>query len=208
MENIHSFLAVLIPLLFIMDPIGNLPFFIMFTKNKSRPEQNRIALIASTTAALILCLFTLVGHLILKFFHISLPAFQLAGGLIFFIYALDMLGLIPSGLRTSNEEEQEGMEKQSVALVPLGTPLLAGPGAITAVMVWRNELGQAPLLLILLAVVPVACALVYLVFRFAGSITRTLGVGGIRVLTRLMGLLLAVIAVQYVMDGLKQVLAP
>lgn len=208
METLHTFLAILIPLLIIMDPVGNLPFFVLFTRNRGPSERNKIALISSFTAGSILGAFVLVGDFILDFFHISLSAFQLAGGLIFFIYALEMLGLIPSGLKTSNEEEQEGIEKESVGLVPLGTPLLAGPGAITAVLVWRNELGESPLLLILFAVIPVACTIIYLVFRYANSISSTLGVGGIRVLTRLMGLLLAVIAVQYMADGLKEMLGP
>ena len=86
--------------------------------------------------------FCLTGNFVLSFFGIGLPAFQLAGGFIFFVYALQMLHLIPSGLKTSTEEEKEGVNKEYIALVPMATPLLAGPGAITVVMVWQQKSGN------------------------------------------------------------------
>lgn len=188
-----------------MDPIGNLPFFLLFTKNNSPKERHRVAAIASITACLILIFFGLTGDLILRFFGIGLPAFQLAGGLIFFIYALQMLHLIPSGLKTSYEEEQEGIEKENVGLVPLATPLLAGPGAITAVLVWRDKPNNPTDTVILMAAIIIACIVVYYVFYFGLRINRILGVGGIRVITRLTGLLLAVIAVQFMVSGFQQI---
>jgi multiple antibiotic resistance protein len=164
-----------------------------------------MAAFASLTACLILVFFGLTGDLILRFFGIGLPAFQLAGGFIFFIYALQMLRLIPSGLKTSSEEEQEGVEKENVALVPLATPLLAGPGAITAVLVWRQGLHSSFGLWLLLAGIVVSCLIVFLVLYFGERISRSMGLGGIRVMTRLMGLLLAVIAVQFMVSGYQQV---
>ncbi len=205
MEQFKEFLTIFIPLLIIMDPLGNLPFFILFTKDKAPQDKNRVALVASIASCLILMLFAATGNMILSFFHVSLPAFQLAGGFIFFIYALQMLGLLPSGMKTSSEEEQEGIEKESVALVPLATPLLAGPGAITAVLVWREEVASTlPFVTLYLAILA-SCFTTYLVFRFGQVISKLLGVGGIRVLTRLMGLLLAVIAVQFMVKGLEQI---
>ncbi|MCK5545334.1 MAG: NAAT family transporter, partial [Desulfobulbaceae bacterium] len=132
METTKYFLTILIPLLIIMDPLGNLPFFLLFTKENSKSERRRLAAMAPAAAAAILLFFGLTGDFILRFIGISLPAFQLAGGFIFFIYSLQMLRLIPSGIKTSEEEEEEGISKENVALVPLATPLLAGPGAITA----------------------------------------------------------------------------
>jgi len=205
MELLRHIATILIPLVIIMDPLGNLPFFLTFTANKSTRERHRIATISTVTAAIILLFFALTGNMVLDFFHISLPAFQLAGGFIFFIYSLQMLALIPSGLKTSDEEEHEAISKENVALVPLATPFLAGPGAITAVLVWRGQSTTIPSIILFLIAIPLACFVVYLIFRFGQQISRLLGVGGIRVLTRLMGLLLSVIAAQFIVSGLRQI---
>ena len=205
MGALKSILTILVPLVIIMDPLGNLPFFLLFTEHNNPSEQRNMAAIAAVTAGLILIFFVLTGDFVLRFFGISLPAFQLAGGFIFFIYALQMLRLIPSGVKTTPEEKKEGIEKENVALVPIATPLLAGPGAITAVLVWRQKPDDPLSILLLLAAITVACLIVYLVFYFGRSISRFMGVGGIRVVTRLMGLLLAVIAVQFMVSGFQQI---
>ncbi|MEW6647596.1 MAG: MarC family protein [Pseudomonadota bacterium] len=201
----QDFIGVLVPLLIIMDPLGNLPFFLLFTRDNTQDERRRMALVAAVASAVILMTFALSGDVLLRFFHISMPAFQLAGGFIFFIYALQMLALIPSGIKTSAEEEQEGIRKDNIALVPLAIPLLAGPGAITAVLVWRQQLTAPVQQLQLLAAILLACLIVYLALRFAGTLRRLLGVSGIRVVTRLMGLLLAVIAVEFMVQGWRQI---
>ena len=141
----------------------------------------------------------------LSFFGIGLPAFQVAGGFIFFIYALQMLHLIPSGLKTSTEEEKEGIKKENIALVPMATPLLAGPGAITVVMVWQQKSGNFSDIALLLFGIIVACTIAYFIFRSSEWIIKAIGLGGIRVLTRLMGMLLAVIAVQFMLSGFQQI---
>jgi multiple antibiotic resistance protein len=205
MEVIKPFMSILVPLILIMDPLGNLVFFLMFTENNTPAEQGKVAAIAAFTAFLILVFFGLTGDFVLHFLGIGLPAFQLAGGFIFFIYALQMLRLIPSGLKTSSEEQEEGMDKNNVALVPLATPLIAGPGAITAVLAWQQKL-EGPLSIpLLILTIMTACMIVYLVFFFGKRISEFLGVGGIRVVTRLMGLLLAVIAVQFMVNGFQQI---
>jgi len=204
METLESFLRILIPLLIIMDPIGNLPFFIMFTKDNTKKEKRKIAALSCITAGTILVIFAFTGDFLLRLFGISIRSFQIAGGFIFFIYALQMLGLIPSGIKTSEEEEREGEEKESAALVPLGTPLLAGPGAITAVLVWQNQpVYYAGPIIIFIAIV-ISCIITFFTFCFAQKISDILGVGGIRVITRLMGLLLGVIAVEFMVRGFSK----
>lgn len=205
MEIVQQFLTMLVPLLLIMDPLGNLVFFLMFTEKNSPSERAKVAAIASFTAFAILVFFGLTGDFVLRFLGIGLPAFQLAGGFIFFIYALQMLRLIPSGMKTSFEEQKEGMDKDNVALVPLATPLLAGPGAITAVLAWQQKIGGPLTIPLLILTIVTACVTVYLVFRFGQRISGFLGVGGTRVVTRLMGLLLAVIAVQFMVNGFQQI---
>lgn len=193
----------LLPLLIIMDPWGNMPLFLSMTPNNSQGERRRMAAQACLASALILSVFALAGEGILQFFQISLPAFQIAGGLIFLIYALQLLALIPVGIKGSAEEEEEGIRRDNIALVPLATPLLAGPGAITAVLVWRQQLVDEGSWL-LFVTIAAACVVVYLVLHFAEILQRLLGVSGIRVITRLTGLLLAVIAVQFMVNGWQQ----
>ena len=205
METLKSVIPILISLVIIMDPFGNLPFFILFTKENTIKQQRRMAAIASAVACTILIFFGLTGDFILRFFGIGLPAFQLAGGFILFVYAMQMLRLIPSGIKTSAEEEHEGVVKNNAALVPLAIPLLAGPGAITFVLVWQQHTDNPVNACLLATTIITACLIVYLVFRFAALISRIMGVGGIRVVTRLMGLLLAVIAVQFMVNGLVNI---
>jgi len=205
MQTLGSLVTILVPLLIITDPLGNLPFFLLFTERNTPSERRRMAAISSSTACVILAFFAITGDFVLRFFHISLPAFQLAGGFIFFIYALQMMRVIPSGLKSTSEEEKEGVTKDNVALVPLATPLLAGPGAITAVLVWQQTPDSPVSTPLLLSAIVVTCLAIYLVFYFGASIIRVIGVGGIRVITRLMGLLLAVIAVQFMVSGYLQI---
>lgn len=204
METLQQFITILIPLIIIMDPPGNLLFFLLFTEQNTLSERRKIAAIASLCAGLILFFFGLTGDFVLHFFNIGLPAFQIAGGFIFFIYALQMLRLIPSNIRATQQEEKEGIEKHNVALVPLATPLLAGPGAITAVLVWQQSPESSVSISLLLLAIILTCFIVYIVFYFGEWIRKVLGVGGLQVVTRLMGLLLAVIAVQFMVAGFQQ----
>ncbi len=204
MEEVKSILRLLIPLLIIMDPVGNLPFFLMFTKDNTSSEKIKIAALSCITAAVILIIFAFSGDFLLRLFGISIRSFQIAGGFIFFMYAIQMLGLIPSGMKTSSEEEKEGEEKESAAFVPLGTPLLAGPGAITAVLVWQNQPMYHTDPISLLIAILCACGITFFVFCFAQKIADFLGVGGIRVITRIMGLLLSVIAVEFMVRGFSK----
>ena len=202
---LESLMTMLVPLVIITDPLGNLLFFLFFTKTKSPSEQRKVAALSSLTACVILGFFAVTGDFLLRFFHISLPAFQLAGGFVFFIYALQMMRVIPGGVKTTSEEEQEGITKENVALVPLATPLLAGPGAITAVLVWQQTPGTSANMVLLLTAIIITCLIIFITFYFATLIIRVMGVGGIRVVTRLMGLLLAVIAVQFMVSGYQQI---
>ncbi len=205
METLKDFTTILVTLTIIMDPLGNLPFLMLFTERHTPAERLKVAAIASAFACVILIFFGVTGDAVLRFFGITLPAFQIAGGFIFFIYSLQMLHLIPSGIKSTEEEEQEGIARQNVALVPLGIPLLAGPGAITAVLVWQQS-SETPLSSPLLAsAVILACLITFIIFYLGERIYRLIGVGGIRVVTRIMGLLLAVIAVQFIVDGIQRI---
>jgi multiple antibiotic resistance protein len=204
----QSFWGLFVPLLVIMDPVGNLPLFLAMTEDLGRAEQIKVAALACATACGILVFFSLTGQAVLALFGISLPAFQLAGGLIFFIYALQMFQLLPPpNLKSSPAEEAESLSKTHIAFVPLATPLIAGPGAITLVLVWQQDPARHIPLWLLAAVILGACLMVFSILACAPWIRRALGISGIGVVTRLSGLLLAVIAMQFVIDGLAQILS-
>ncbi len=208
MDTVESFVAILTTLLIIMDPLGNLPLFLLFTKRNTRGQRLGIAAIACAAACLILIFFGTTGDAVLRFFGIGLPAFEIAGGFILFIYSLQMLRLIPQSIKSTTEEEEEGISKANianVALVPLATPLLAGPGAITAVLVWQQSADNPLSTPLLAGAIVASCLVLYIAFYFAERIHRVLGIGGIRVVERLMGVFLAVIAIQFVVDGIQQI---
>lgn len=204
MDTFKDFVSVFVTLLIIMDPVGNLPFFLLFTRDNTRRERVRMAAIAAAAACAVLILFGATGDAILRFFGISLPSFEIAGGFILFVYSLQMLGMIPTGIKSSAEEEAEAIAKSNVALVPLAIPLLAGPGAITSVMVWQRKADEPLSTPLLVLAIVLACSLCYVTFHFGETVRRYLGVGGIRVVARLMGLLLAVIAVEFVVSGVQE----
>ncbi|MBM3133014.1 MAG: MarC family protein [Chloroflexi bacterium] len=206
MDTLKDFVTVLVPLVIIMDPVGVLPFFLVFTQNNTHRERLKMAAIACVAACIILIFFGITGDAVFDFFDISLPAFQIAGGFIFFMYSLQMLHLIPGGIKSTTEEQEEGITKENIALVPLATPLLAGPGAITSVLVWQKRTDDSLSTPLLVAAIVLACIISYLILRFAERIQRALGVGGIRVIARLMGLLLAVIAVEFIVSGVQEVI--
>jgi len=205
----QHFLSLFVPLLIIMDPVGNLPLFLTLTQGLDSRRQMQVAVTACVTAALILLLFGLTGDGLLRFFGITVPAFQLAGGIIFFLYALQMFNLIsPPNLKTSAAEAEESLQRDNIAIVPLAIPLLAGPGAITVVVAWQQDPArQIPLGLLALVIVS-ACTVTCLTFLAARLIRKLLGLSGIGVITRLTGLLLAVIAMQFIIEGLSRVLQP
>jgi len=204
--SVSGILMIFVPLVVIMDPIGGVPFFLLFTEDMSSGEQRRTAATACLGALAILGLFAYTGDMILNFFGVELGAFQIAGGIVFLVYALQMLQLVPGAIKSTEPEREESRHRDRVGLVPLATPLFAGPGAITAVLVWGRGPGAAGPSLALLVAILAACLAVFFTLLFARGLRRLLGVSGIRLATRLMGLLLAVLAVQYVVDGLRAVL--
>jgi multiple antibiotic resistance protein len=196
-------------LLSVVDPIGVVPVFLAMTAGDSPEKMRRMALRACVVACGLLLFFALFGSLIFQVFGVSLGAFKVAGGILLLITALDMLRARPSETRTTPSETQEGVVKEDVALVPLAVPLLAGPGAIATAVVLVTRGGNA-----LSSAVPVLAAIVltfvasYLVLRAASLVQRVLKQSGVAVLERVMGLILAAIAVQFVADGAKELLRP
>jgi multiple antibiotic resistance protein len=191
------FAQAFVTILVVMDPPGNVPVFLTLTRGLDRKAQSRSALQATAVAAMVVYAFALFGQEVLHLLGISVAALEVAGGLILVAAALELLHMAPVGrdslLRSSG----------NVAFVPLGTPLLAGPGAIAATMVYirraHNAAEVAAVLLALLAVL----VIIYGALRFAHVLSRALRDNGIELLSRIVGLLLAAIAVQMVATGVQ-----
>ncbi|MCK6210032.1 MarC family protein [Georgenia sp. EYE_87] len=179
----------------IMDPPGTVPVFLALTSTMTARQRRTAARQATVVAFGVILVFTLFGQYILNFLHISVPALQLSGGLLLLLVAMELL-------TGKSEEPRPSGSGVNVALVPLGTPLLAGPGAIVAAMLAVEESDRSVPAWTAIAVALVAIHVVlWLSMRFAGVIHRVLGDGGTTLVTRLAGLLLAAIAVQLMADA-------
>jgi multiple antibiotic resistance protein len=187
----------------IVDPVGVIPIFLMATQSFTETQRNRAAWIAALTVWLVLVVFTFTGEPILNFFSIRIEAFSVAGGLLLLLLALSMLQAHVSPLKQTPDEAMEAEEKDAVGVVPLGIPLLAGPGALTHVIV---AAGAAPGDVVhqsaLLIPVTLVALSVWVSFRAAPAIARRLGKTGIHVVTRLMGLIIAAISIEMLARGL------
>jgi multiple antibiotic resistance protein len=191
------FATAFVTVLVIMDPVGNIPIFLALTKGQDVPQRRRSALLASVVAGLVILAFALCGQQVLHLLGISLEALQVAGGLLLLVIALELLH--PSGGGSASLAAGD----TNIALVPLGTPLLAGPGAIAATMLYTrqaHDLGGS--LSVVLALVAVL-AVIYLSMRYASVFARVLRDNGIELLSRVMGLLVAAIAVQLVAKAVE-----
>jgi multiple antibiotic resistance protein len=191
--------------LVVVDPIGNAPVFAGLTRGLDRVQQRRIAIRGVVVATAILLGFALLGERLLAAMHISVPAFKVAGGLLLFLVALDMVFARHSGLRSTTESEAaEARSRADLSVFPLAFPLLAGPAALTTILLTVGEArGAPPLLWALVGVVLVVMAVTLACLLAAGWLMRVLGETGANVVDRLLGVLLAALAVQHVVDGIK-----
>jgi multiple antibiotic resistance protein len=204
MDNVAQFaLVTLTSLLFIVDPIAVVPAYLVITRGETPAEQRRTALRACIAMTVLLIVFAATGNMIFRAFGITLAAFRTAGGLILWYVAMDML----HGERRTQEgqeEVHEGQTKEDVAITPLAIPMLAGHGAISTVIVLSSEARTIEELLIVYVSVVITGIVSYLVLRLGERVLIRLGRTGIRVLTRIMGLILAAVAVQFVISGIKE----
>jgi multiple antibiotic resistance protein len=188
----------------IVDPFAAIPVFLALAGAQTRPALNRTALRASATCLVVLSTFALAGNYIFSFFGITLPAFKIAGGVLLFGVGLEMMRAKKSDTRSTHEEEQDAETKEDVGLIPLGLPLLSGPGAIAAVMVLVGKARGFPERMTLLGVVVAVSFLTFLILRSAAMMLRVLGKTGVNVIGRVMGLILSAVAMQFVLDGLHE----
>lgn len=190
---------------FVVDPFAAVPIFIAVTAGDTPEARKKTALRAAVAAWITLTVFGLAGGLIFRLLGISLGAFEIAGGLMLLIMSLDMMRATPSRTRSTAEEQAEGAAKEDVAILPLAIPVLAGPGAIATVMVFMKRAAwQLVPTLIVLAAVAVTALITFLVLRGAARAQRLFSQTTLHVFERVMGLLLAAVAVEFMAAGLRE----
>ena len=197
------FVTAFVSLFAIVDVIGNAPMFLSITPRNTHAERVTMAKKAAVAVFVILALFAFLGNHIFQFFGITLDAFRIAGGLILLKISLDMLEAKSPRTRHTPEEDQEGMAKEDVAIIPLAMPMLSGPGAISTVIVLTTQATSAGLMGTLVVAIGLNAVLVYLVLRSSTRIVALLKETGMRIFTRILGIILASIAIQFILTGVQ-----
>jgi multiple antibiotic resistance protein len=189
----------------VIDPVGMAPLFLGLTPNASGPDRRRIAGKAVAAAALVLLAFALGGAWFLRQIGISLAAFRVAGGILLFRIAVEMV--FAHHERGTEAETAEARGRRDITIFPLAIPLIAGPGALASVMILAGEAQGAPGLAIVIAMGALVLAMTYVSLLTSQAVARALGQTGVNVITRVLGILLSALAVQYVADGGRQLLS-
>jgi len=193
-------------LFFIVNPFEAAPLFVTMTQGDPPAKRTRMAWHAALAACVTLVVFAVLGDVLLQLFAITIGAFRIAGGIIIFGMGMHMLrAQTPREIQTP-EEVREGMDKEDIAIIPLAIPMLSGPGAMSTVLVLAQRAQTWGHLLVLMVAIVCTCGLTYLILRSAAPVTRLLGQTGQRIVARLMGLLLTVIAVQFILNGIADAL--
>jgi multiple antibiotic resistance protein len=194
----------------VVDPVSLIPLFTGLTAGASTSFKRRMALKAVTISAAILLLFALGGAAFLQLMGISLEAFRIFGGLLLFLLALEMVFARESGTRTSSDEAAESRRRADISVFPLAFPFIAGPGALATILLWFGRIqlpGQAGLFAAFIAAAALVLAIVVALLWVAEPLMRVIGVTGANVASRILGVILGALAVQFVLDGLRQAFA-
>ena len=199
MELVLIFTSVL----FIVDPFAVVPSFLAMTQRDTPAFRRVLAKRGAWTSAITLALFALGGSAIFKLFGITIGAFKIAGGVLIGLNALDMVQARRSQQSETAAERAEGIQKEDIGIMPLGVPMLAGPGAISTVMVLALGSKDFMTTITLYASIALTAVISYLTLAAASLVEKRLGQTGMKILTRLMGLVLSAIAVQFIVDGIK-----
>jgi multiple antibiotic resistance protein len=194
-------LLALSSIFFLVDPFAALPTFLAVTADLDARKRARTARRASITAWVVLTLFAFIGQYIFRLFGISIPAFEISGGIILLLIGLDMLEAKRSPTQETRKEAAAAAAKEDAGIVPMGIPMLAGPGSITTVMVLVGQVQTAWQMVAILGAITFTALTCLLVLGAADRVARVLGQTGIRILVRVMGLLLVALAVQYFVNG-------
>ena len=190
----------------VVNPLGITPIFAAMTERFSNVDQIRIARKGIITGSTVLIIFTLLGSFIFRFYGITVEAFQIMGGIIFFRSGLRMLDAQVGRSRTTQSERDEFKDSDELAISPIGVPLITGPGAITGVVILSGKGSSDFSIITLLLAVIITMTLFYWILRAGNVLAKRIGITGMRVIERMMGLILMVIAVQFIINGLETII--
>lgn len=207
-SEIQFFILCLTTFFTLINPIGIAPILLVMTERFSKEEKINIAWKGSLTAFITLIIFSMLGSVIFNIFGITIEAFQIMGGILFFRSGFRMSEAKIGRSRTTPTEREESQESDDLAISPIGIPLIAGPGAITASMLLSSQTPQLYSYATLGVSIFLVLTVVYLILRNGDLLMKALGYTGMRVIQRLMGLVLMVIAVQFVINGVMSILSP
>ena len=203
MTELPALIAAFSTMFIIMDPPGLVPVFIALTQGMSAEQRRAIAVRACIVAGVLMILFLFVGEAVLGFIGISMDAFRIAGGILLFLTALDMLFQRRQARRADNAAEGQAEHQDDPSVFPLALPLIVGPGAITTIILLAGNATSAADFSAIAGVLMAVLLITFLAFLVAPTIERALGKTGLNIVTRVLGMLLAALAVQFVLDGLR-----
>jgi multiple antibiotic resistance protein len=206
MQEWSTYARIATTLLVIANPVGAMPLFISLTAGQTVEERKRTAHLAAATVALVLMTAAVVGDTVLQVFGIHIASFRVGGGILILLMAIAMLHARPTRTHHTPEEVAEAAEKDGVAVVPLGIPLIAGPGAISTMIIYAQQATRWFDTVFLLLTSVLVAGSVWAALRLADPLSRALGKTGINIVTRLLGLMLAAVAVEFITGGLVQLL--
>ncbi len=206
MLSAAAYVKIFVAMVVIVNPLGIIPIFVTMTSDHTDADRKRIARIAAQTVAVALIISTLLGEKVLEMFGISIASFKVGGAILIMLNAMAMMQAAPTRDKQTPEEAEEAVAKASIAVVPLGIPLLAGPGAMSTIVIYASEkkavlhLGAVVLVVIALAVVT------WIALRIATKVGRYMSTTTLNVATRIMGLLLAALAVEIFASGIVELI--
>ena len=201
---LDTLIAAFVTLLVVVDPPGVVPIFAGLTGDLSAAERRRVAVNGTLIAAGILLAFALGGEVLLGLLGIGLPAFRIAGGILLLLLSVEMVMAKHTGLRaTTSAEETEGSQRADITVFPLAIPLIGGPGAMTSIVLLMGEAPDLPGKAMMLGVLAAVLAIMLACLLLTGPVMRLLGVTGINVISRVAGIILAALAVQFIIDGVR-----
>ena len=198
LEIIKIFTALLV----LVNPLGAIPIFISLTPNASQSERKSIAKTTATAVAVVMVVFALVGDALLKFLGISIGSFQVGGGMLLMLIAISLMNAKSSPTKTTNQEREEAEAKTNIAVVPMAIPLMTGPGTMSTVIIYASAAhGWLQMLALIISGLLVAAAC-YVTLVMATPISRVLGQTGINIVNRVMGMILAALSIEIIVDGI------
>jgi len=189
----------------VINPLGITPIFVAMTEKYDSETRSKIARKGIITGSMILIVFTLLGSIIFQFYGITVEAFQIMGGIIFFRSGMRMLDAKVGRSRTTESEREEFRDTDEIAISPIGVPLITGPGAITGVVILSGKAPTNFSVLVLLFSVIISMFIFYFILKAGNYIGQKIGIAGMRVIERMMGLILMVIAVQFIINGIETI---